>query len=276
MMALDHSLKEQRAALVIAHPGHELRIHHWLEVARPIVFVLTDGSGRSGRSRLAATTDIIVAAGARPGSIYGFWTDQRIYDAIRRRELGEILQVANSLTAALLDAEIDCVVGDALEGYNPSHDLCRYIVDAVVERLAEVYGRPVRSYEFLLAGRPDVCPAALRAASLRMELDAAATTRKIAAAHGYSELKGEVEAAVARFGESVFATEYLLPADPHRALAHFRDVRPYYETYGEQQVAAGHYEEAIRYETHVAPLVRAMRRELGLRMPAADAPATQR
>ena len=35
--------------LFVAHPGHELCVHGWLEIARPKVFVLTDGSGRSGR-----------------------------------------------------------------------------------------------------------------------------------------------------------------------------------------------------------------------------------
>nr|MDP9120522.1 hypothetical protein [Acidobacteriota bacterium] len=29
----------QRAALVIGHPGHELRVHGWLERARPLVLV---------------------------------------------------------------------------------------------------------------------------------------------------------------------------------------------------------------------------------------------
>ena len=48
-----------KAALVISHPGHELCVHHWLETARPDVFVLTDGSGRSGISRLDSTTKII-------------------------------------------------------------------------------------------------------------------------------------------------------------------------------------------------------------------------
>ena len=43
---------EQSAALVIAHPGHELRIHHWLERARPVTFVLTDGSGHTDHSRI--------------------------------------------------------------------------------------------------------------------------------------------------------------------------------------------------------------------------------
>jgi hypothetical protein len=59
------------AALVVAHPGHELRVHHWLELTRPFVIVLTDGSGHSGQSRLASTTRVLAAAGARPDSRRG-------------------------------------------------------------------------------------------------------------------------------------------------------------------------------------------------------------
>jgi len=53
-------------ALIIAHPGHELRVHHWLEKTRPLVFVLTDGSGRTAQSRLHSTTRILERAGATP------------------------------------------------------------------------------------------------------------------------------------------------------------------------------------------------------------------
>jgi hypothetical protein len=54
----------------VAHPGHELRVFGWLHAARPRVFVLTDGSGRTGRSRLPSTTRILREAGAEPASIY--------------------------------------------------------------------------------------------------------------------------------------------------------------------------------------------------------------
>jgi hypothetical protein len=37
------ALPDGKAALVVAHPGHELRVFHWLRLARPCVFVLTDG-----------------------------------------------------------------------------------------------------------------------------------------------------------------------------------------------------------------------------------------
>lgn len=39
----DQTISSGRAALVVAHPGHELRVYGWLEQARPRVFVLTDG-----------------------------------------------------------------------------------------------------------------------------------------------------------------------------------------------------------------------------------------
>src|ERR671930_2292557 len=71
-----------KAALVVAHPGHELCVYGWLEQALPRVFVLTDGSGRSGVSRLDSTTEILAGAGAGAGSIYGRFTDLDLYAAI--------------------------------------------------------------------------------------------------------------------------------------------------------------------------------------------------
>ncbi|HUE39393.1 MAG TPA: hypothetical protein VMR29_07805 [Candidatus Binatia bacterium] len=44
------------AARVVAHPGHELRVHHWMERVRPVVCVLTNGSGASGCSRIRYVT----------------------------------------------------------------------------------------------------------------------------------------------------------------------------------------------------------------------------
>jgi hypothetical protein len=64
-----------RAALVVAHPSHELRLHGWLEQARPYVCILTDGGGRAGEPRLARTTEVLFRAGARHGAIYGRLSD---------------------------------------------------------------------------------------------------------------------------------------------------------------------------------------------------------
>src|SRR5262245_62950864 len=71
-----------RSALVIAHPGHELRVHGWLEQTRPLVFVLTDGSGGAGRPRIDSTARVLERVGAKPGAIFGRFADRELYAAI--------------------------------------------------------------------------------------------------------------------------------------------------------------------------------------------------
>ena len=55
--------------LVVAHPGHELRVYGWMMQARPVVHVLTDGSGADGESRIGSTTALRPDVGATRGSI---------------------------------------------------------------------------------------------------------------------------------------------------------------------------------------------------------------
>jgi hypothetical protein len=79
------------------------------------------------------------------------------------------------------------------------------------------------------------------------------------AAKGYAELAGEVLAAVERTSTDAFRVECLFPVDP--AAGDYRcDHPPFYEQYGEQQVAAGYYQRVLRYNEHIAPLAEALRR----------------
>src|SRR5882724_5736152 len=120
-------LTAKRCALIVAHPGHELRVHRWLELAKPAAFVLTDGSGRTGRSRLDSTRQVLAAAGATQAGIFGRFTDAHIYAMIRRADLAPLLDLMRELADQLSGLDVDYVVGDALEGFNPSHDLCRFL-----------------------------------------------------------------------------------------------------------------------------------------------------
>ena len=260
---MDQTWQKRRAALVVAHPGHELRVHGWLEKARPMVFVLTDGSGRTHRSRLDSTTSVLRAANCDRGSIYGRWTDRSVYEALQHGNARPFVDVARELAAALVTANIKYVVADAAEGYNPTHDICRCVVDAAVQFARQRIG-PIETYEFLLVGRPDYCPEPARDGAIRIALDSPALDRKTAAADNYAELRAEVDAALQQFGKAVFATEYLIPVTPAAGLAKFRNSTPYYERYGEQQVAAGHYRDVIRYSQHVEPIVDAIWHELRL------------
>lgn len=91
-----------RAALVIAHPSHELRVHGWMQKARPRVFVLTDGSGREAQPQLASTTKTLEDVGAQTGSVYGRVSDRDIYNAFLRRDFSFFIGLAEELAERLL------------------------------------------------------------------------------------------------------------------------------------------------------------------------------
>lgn len=258
--------RPRRAALVVGHPGHELRVHHWIERTRPRAFVLTDGSGRTARSRLPSTTKVLEAAGAEAdAAVYGAFTDAEVYDAIRQGDVAPFAAVARTLADALIAHHIDTVAADALEGFNPSHDLCRYLVNAAVSLVRQRTDRVLANLDFLLDGPPDERADDRRGGAIALHLDADALRRKLAAARGYPELRDETDAAIARFGERAFAVEVLRPvSDLRQGVDALGTAPPYYEEFGERQVRAGHYASVIRYAAHVRPFVHALWHQLGL------------
>jgi hypothetical protein len=251
-MPVEVTLPTGPAALVVTHPGHELRVHGWLEQVRPLVFVLTDGSGSARESRLAGTDRVLSAAGATPGPVFGRFTDRRWYEAILRQESEVFTMLADDIAEALVREQIEVVVSDAEEGYNSGHDLCRGVVDAAVSIARHVSGRAIASFDFPLVGDPRT---AGDSAFVRLRLDEAALQRKIAAACGYPEMASEVGCALQRFGREAFRIECLrrvVTADSAPAVDH--EV-PFYERFGEQQVAAGLYTDVIRARKHIRPMI---------------------
>lgn len=271
-----------RAALVVAHPGHELRVYGWLEATRPRVFVLTDGSGRSSRSRIASTDEVLACAGAAPGDIYARLTDTDLYTAILDHDTRLFTGLAEELADALIRENIMCVAGDAVEGYNPAHDACRLVINAAVALANKSLNGRVANFDFTLVGRPDECPESARASALWMHLNDETFSRKLRAARNYPELAAEVEAALSGVGSAglkahpdiairsgiskgatdggasgeTFRVECLRPA---RASEQPFAGPPFYEQYGERQVAAGYYPRVLRYREHMLPLAEALR-----------------
>ena len=238
-------------ALVIAHPGHELRVHHWVERVRPVVCVLTDGSGSNRHSRLESTERVLDRAGAEPGPIFGRLSDRAIYRALTDGDTGRFVDLAREIEALIVERGIRVVAGDALEGYNPAHDVCRMIIDAVCRRVA---GRAVENLEFSLFGHPGEGPPPRSGSERRLRLDDAALGRKFEAAEGYVELQDEVAASLEAFGRESFRAEVLLPATRSEPT----EVPPFYESFGELRVRSGAYAEVLRYQEHVVPVQRAL------------------
>jgi hypothetical protein len=235
-----------RTALVVAHPGHELRVFGWLLGERPRVYVLTDGSTRTARSRIASTTALVERARATLGTPYATLTDANIYEALLDENLDALVRVGDELADDLVAHGITRVVADAAEGYNPAHDLCRILVNLAVRRL----GPHADTYEFPLMGRPDVPVVADRSRALRLTLDDATFARKLAEARAYPEMQWELDMAVGSVGTEAFRVECLWSVDPDADVVPPTDP-PYYELYGRHQVSAGVYTRAIGYREHV-------------------------
>lgn len=216
------------------------------------MFVLTHGDGSARDSRLASTTRVLERAGARIGPVYGRWRDGDLYRALLDGQHEEFFAVVDCIGDAIVAQGIDCVVADAEERYNPSHDVCRYLATSVCRMLSRS-GHHARDLEFPLVGEP---AALMREASatdpgIVVHLDELALARKLEAARAYPEMAGEVARALETFGDAAFSTECLTPA---RTSPLDATTRPHYEAYGEAQVAAGKYRDVITYDRHVRPL----------------------
>lgn len=272
----------KRAALIVAHPGHELRAYGWLEQARPTVCVLTDGSGRTQQTRLDSTATLLEATGCRPGPVYGVMSDRELYAAVLGLNHEPFIRLVDEIASMLVSERIEYVAGDAEEGYNPAHDICRLIINAAVMLVGRKEKREIENFDFTLVGAPDEGSVAQRDDAIRIELEEAALARKLGAARSYPELQAEVSAALAGAGSVGFqqhpdlarrasrvspiapvaelAVEYLRPVDGDVALVATSEVKtPFYELYGERQVLAGHYDRVLRYREHMRPLADAIR-----------------
>ena len=187
------------------------------------------------------------------------------------------MDLVDQLSAALLRDGVDFIAGDAEEGYNPAHDICRLVINAAVRLASRKSANKIANYDFTLVGSPERCSEALLTHSLWLTLDDAAFARKLSAARNYPELQAEVQAAMhgvedgrihpdlAQRARSDFGTtdvndfrvECLRPVDVTWTRSWTGD-RPFYEDYGERQVRSGHYTHVLRYREHMLPLAAAL------------------
>jgi hypothetical protein len=254
---MSFALSNSRAALVIAHPGHELCVYQWLGLTRPLCFVLTDGSGSIGKSRLDSTTRLLQQNAARIGSVYGRLTDVEIYSAIINLEFERFIDLTAELARELVREQIDYVVGDAIENYNPAHDVCRSMINAAVAIANRQMSRPLLNFEISLTHQPDKLRERI-AGEVWLDLDEASLIKKLKVAQAYPGMAAEVDRILQKEGVAALQTERLRPVSyPVReGVAE----APYYEIHGSRQVEAGRYRQVLRYNEHVRPLEDALRR----------------
>src|SRR6478672_9463392 len=202
---------ERRNLLVIGHPGHELRAYGWIADTRPRACILTDGGGSANAPRLNESVSLLTGLGAHIGPICGAWSDRTLYEIILAGEYASLVRSAEQLADLIIDDRIDTVVCDAIEGYNPTHDVCEVLTSAAVA-LAGLRGHRTRHLVFPLMGDPRVSPGFDRPLEAVHRLTEKRFEEKKQATLNYASIGGErllqeIVETLRRFGDDAFRCE---------------------------------------------------------------------
>jgi hypothetical protein len=244
-----------KSALIIGHPGHELRAFKFLKDSKPDVYILTDGSGQNNESRLYQSIKLIESLGATYKNTFTPFTDKELYNIILSGEIDKIKHVKEELLILIKENNYDEIYGDALEGFNPTHDICRYIINGIVAELEKSNpSKSILNYDFVLDKAPDIVSQKEQEHNLSFELSPLELEMKIKAGLNYPELKTEIEMAIERFGVSSFSWESYCRITDLNQIINWKNSLPYYEEIGRQRVASGAYKTCIEFEKHIRPI----------------------
>jgi hypothetical protein len=184
-----------------------------------------------------------------------------MYRAILEQDMALFVELAERFATLLVDHAIDSMAGDALEGYNPTHDVCRLLIDKAVSIAEHRHRRSIKNYAFPLIATAS--SAEVPAEAWRTTLSPVQLAQKLAESRRYAEAAGgelpaELDKLLKASGQAAFAQEVLYPMDTAAALARFQSEKPFYEVHGEKRVAAGQYTDVIRFRQHMAPIAAAL------------------
>ena len=238
----------RRAALVVAHPAHEIRVLHWLSRVRPHVYILTQGS-RSGAdsARRQASELLIEAQGASIAKTWGGAWDRDLYDMLLDGAYETLLQWTDQLAADFAARAVDLVVADSWQHYNIAHDLTYALAHLAVQRARRVLGRDITfvTYPVVPPALAPGAPSALSVATFRLPATGIAAKRKAAdLIPGIASEAAEINAAE---GADAHTYETFDAAIPLMRLLQAPAETPLYEIFGEDRVRAGIYTDVVRW-----------------------------
>ncbi len=240
--------------LLIAQPGHELRILGWLKTYQPDIVILAQGEGSMQSSRLNQSQILVNELGLRIRNDYLSPTsDQEIYQTLLAGHGAQLLkQWFDSLCSLIKTEGFTAIVADAAEGYNPVQDLCRLLANLLTQKLnQEDY--ELLNLEFSLIGHPSRSP---HNAPPKMEIHLSPEQLKdkidISCQYGAQSdqrFLTKIQASLDLFGEDAFKVESFFPAQvtPYEK-NQLPVTRPYFEIIGEERKQQGTYSTVITAE----------------------------
>jgi hypothetical protein len=252
-------LPTARTAIVFSHPNHELAVFGLVQALKPRLIYLTDGGGEA---RVAQTRAGLSSIGLLDGAVFLDYTEQSFYDGLLDRDEAFYGEVAERLADALQETDAEQVLCDAVEFYNPVHDMSLPLVraalhrngsDAPVFEIPLVHQKPADGEQYEIQ-RPGTSEAR---EEFSLRLDDEQLRNKCDARDGiYSILTGQMPI-VRDVPPEHLATEVIVKApDALPAPDERRVLR--YEWRAQLLLDRGEIQRMITYRDHFIPLVRSL------------------
>lgn len=288
------SLPKGTYALCISHPGHELRLYGFMEQASPFVFLLTDGSHRTGKDMMFDSIRCIdkatkygkkVTAGylATPESKKIFklsdhekpegenhLKDLDIYHEILNHYEGIFRMYINFLKINFIKYKVDHVVSDPREETNLCHEIMNIMVQVAIQEVKNQTGKIITHYDFAIDMPFNFN---IDEGCIHVQLDEYAVERKLDAVLKYPlgimDMKPNIS-----MDYNLLLEFNKMPNGASTIKAMAKDInfdylkneylrpfvftesvdKPLYQTHGEKAVADGKYHDVITYQNHLKPL----------------------
>ena len=247
-----------RRVFVFSHPNHELAIFGLARRLRPSFVFLTDGGGAR---RVAETRQALSSIGLEDRARFLPHTEQSFYDALLRRDVAFFETVAAEVRATIDALGAEQVYADAVELYNPVHDISLPIVAAALRG-----SRPTAVFEVpLMYQRPgdgeryevQRFPPSDRGRSIDVTLDDDEVAAKEHARDRiYTTLLAQLGPVLRAIPRPHLAVEQIATADTRLPEPGERALR--YEWRGELLRGRGEVSETITYAGHYAPIASAL------------------
>src|SRR5207247_1574969 len=120
-----------RPLLVLSHPNHELAVFGFLQRCRPHLLYLTDGGGAA---RVEETRRGLSSIGLDGQAQFLNLQESACYEALLRCDVAWCETVAAAVQEVIASAHAQVVLCDAVEFYNPVHDLSLLVVQRAARR----------------------------------------------------------------------------------------------------------------------------------------------
>jgi hypothetical protein len=124
-----------RRMAIFGHPGHELAILGVIQRYRPDIVIITDGGSAS---RVQQSRDGLASIGMLDRATYLNYAEESFYAALLDQNLGHFAAVVDRLRSLIARYRPEQVFCDAIEFYNPVHDISLPIVRAAIGQASEV------------------------------------------------------------------------------------------------------------------------------------------